>query len=191
MPRITAPTLAQHRSRQLHALLEAAREIVREAGPQALTLAALARRVGLSRPSLYEYFPSRDDLVVALLAEDVPAWADRLRAALAAHGTLEEQVAAFVRAELELMREQAMAVALIEHALTPRERVRREHARLLRPLVDALAAAGVPEPELRAELVEGVVTAAGHRLYAGADPETVIAAAVAQAVHGIGGWARG
>ncbi len=56
MPRISADTVAEHRANRLRALLDAGREIVATEGAEALTLASLARRVGLSRPSLYEYF---------------------------------------------------------------------------------------------------------------------------------------
>ena len=55
--------MAEHRANRLRALLDAGREIVATEGAEALTLASLARRVGLSRPSLYEYFRSREELV--------------------------------------------------------------------------------------------------------------------------------
>ncbi|HEX2312387.1 MAG TPA: helix-turn-helix domain-containing protein, partial [Thermomonospora sp.] len=83
MPRISAPTIAEHRARQWRALLDAAGALVAEQGPQALSLAALARRVGLSRPGLYEYFPSRDDLVAALVEERLPRWTARVADAVA------------------------------------------------------------------------------------------------------------
>jgi hypothetical protein len=61
-----------------------------------------------------------------------------------------------------------------------------EHSRLFAPLVDALADLGVAHPELRARLIQGVVTAASPLL--GADEladRRVIDAAVTQVLHGI------
>jgi hypothetical protein len=61
-----------------------------------------------------------------------------------------------------------------------------EHARLFAPLVDALTDLGIDQPELRARLIQGIVTAASALL--GADElanRRVIDAATHQAVHGL------
>jgi uncharacterized membrane protein len=82
----------------------------------------------------------------------------------------------------------AAAVALAEHALAEPalERIRTGHAQLLRPLVDALEEAGVAEPALRAELVQGMVDVAARLAQrAPGDAETIIAATLAQATRGL------
>jgi AcrR family transcriptional regulator len=164
VPRISEPTVAEHRARQLRTLLDAARALVAEEGIEALSLAALARRVGVSRPGLYEYFRSRDDLVAAIVEEELPRWASLVAGSLDSADGLAGKVGAYVRAQLEVMTDgrHAAAVALVEHALAEpaREKIREGHAQLLRPLVTALAEGGVPEPELRAELIQGIVDAA-------------------------------
>ncbi|MQY07795.1 TetR/AcrR family transcriptional regulator [Actinomadura macrotermitis] len=194
MPKISEPTVAEHRARQLRTLLDAARALVAEEGIEALSLAALARRVGLSRPSLYEYFRSRDDLVAAIVEEELPRWAELTERALSGPADLVGKIEAYVRAQLVVMTDgrHAAAVALVEHALAEpaRERIRDGHAMLMKPLVTALAEAGVPDPGLRAELVQGVVdAAAGAAQRRPGRAEAVIEAAVAQAVHGLGGGA--
>ncbi|MBW8482498.1 TetR/AcrR family transcriptional regulator [Actinomadura parmotrematis] len=190
MPRISEPTVAEHRARQLRTLLDAARTLVAEEGIEALSLAALARRVGLSRPSLYEYFRSKDDLVAAIVEEELPRWAALTARALAGPPDLVGKVESYVRAQLVIMTDgrHAAAVALAQHALAEpaRERIRDGHALLLRPLIGALEEAGVPDAELRAELVQGIVDAAA--VAAQRRPgraAAVIDAAVAQAVHGL------
>jgi AcrR family transcriptional regulator len=190
VPRISEPTLAQHRARQLRTLLDAARALVAEEGIEALSLAALARRVGVSRPGLYEYFRSRDDLVAAIVEEELPRWAALVAGSLAAPDDLAGKVGAYVRAQLEVMTDgrHAAAVALVEHALAEpaRERIRDGHAQLLRPLVTALAGGGVPDPELRAELIQGIVDAAAKLAQRRpGESGTIVRAAVAQAVHGL------
>lgn len=190
MPRISESTVAAHRARQLRTLLDAARALVAEEGIEALSLAALARRVGLSRPGLYEYFRSKDDLVAAILEEELPRWASLVEEALAGPGDLEGKVGAYIRVQLGVMTDgrHAAAVALAEHALAEPalERIRVGHAQLLRPLVTALDEGGVAEPALRAELIQGLVdTAARLAQRAPADAETVIAATLAQATVGL------
>ncbi|MBY8850720.1 helix-turn-helix domain-containing protein [Saccharothrix longispora] len=191
MPRISADTLAQHRANRLRALLDAGRDIVAEEGADALTLASLARRVGLSRPSLYEYFRSREELVAAIVSDELPDWARRLADAVRAVEGVPAKVEAYLRTELEIVADgsHGAVVALSAHALpeAARTRIRVEHEKLLAPLVDVLAEARVPEPGLRALLVHGAVEAAARTLRPGdaGHNETVVAALVAQVLHGV------
>lgn len=203
MPKISEATVAEHRARQLRTLLDAARALVAEEGIEALSLAALARRVGLSRPSLYEYFRSKDDLVAAVVEEELPRWASLVDEALAGPPDLAGKVEAYIRVQLGVMTDgrHAAAVALVEHALaepaqpgtagrsqgSEARRIREGHAQLLRPLVTALDEAGVSGPELRAHLIQGIVDAAA-KLFAErpGNAEEVISTAVVQALHGLG-----
>ena len=73
MPRISAGTVAEHRARQRQVLLAAARDLLVDGGYPALTFAALARRAGLARPSVYAYFRTREEVVVALCEVELPA----------------------------------------------------------------------------------------------------------------------
>jgi AcrR family transcriptional regulator len=50
-------------------ILAAARELMLEVGPEALSLRQVARRADFSPAALYTYFASRDDLIAALFAE--------------------------------------------------------------------------------------------------------------------------
>jgi AcrR family transcriptional regulator len=191
VPRISAATVAEHRANQLRTLLDAARDLVAEQGADALTLAELARRVGLSRPSLYEYFRSREDLVNAILSDELPRWGETLAEAVRGASGLTEQVEAYLRAQVRIVADgrHRAAVLLAAHALpeASRAQIRDAHERLLAPLTDALAAAGVPEPDLRAHLVHGMVEAAAHRMTPGdtVRNEEVLAALLAQALHGL------
>ncbi|GLZ33442.1 TetR family transcriptional regulator [Lentzea sp. NBRC 105346] len=191
MPRISADTLAEHRANRLRALLDAGREIVAEGGAEALTLAALARRVGLSRPSLYEYFRSREELVAAIVSDALPEWAQKLEAAVAQADTVPAKIEAYLRAELEIIADgsHGAVVALSAHTLpdSSREEIRAEHERLLAPLVGVFREAGVRWPETRAMLVHGMVESASRLLAPGRGDhnETVIAALLDQVVHGL------
>src|SRR5262245_51581264 len=48
-------------------LLAAARELVAEQGPDALTVSEVAYRAGLNRTTAYQHFRTRDELVSAVL----------------------------------------------------------------------------------------------------------------------------
>jgi AcrR family transcriptional regulator len=56
------------REQMMAAILDAAREVMRERGVAGLSLREVARRVAMQAPSLYEYFPSKAALYDALFA---------------------------------------------------------------------------------------------------------------------------
>jgi AcrR family transcriptional regulator len=50
----------------VESILEAARTAIAERGPGKLTLSAVANAAGISRPTLYRWFPTKDDLLAAI-----------------------------------------------------------------------------------------------------------------------------
>lgn len=167
---------------------------MRENGPDAVSIAEVARRVGLSRPALYEYFSSRDELLAAILDDEMPRWQAELADAVAAADSLSEQVEAHVRTQLRLARDEGHAAAAIAvHAVAEPAlaRIRTAHRAILDPLTAALGKAGVDAPELRAYLVQGVVNAAVALIQrrAGngdlAKPAMIADMAVRQALRGL------
>lgn len=62
-----------------------ARQHMATEGTAAISLRAIARDMEMTAPALYRYFPSRDDLITALIVDAFTALADTLQAADAAH----------------------------------------------------------------------------------------------------------
>ncbi|GAB2912763.1 TetR/AcrR family transcriptional regulator [Streptomyces mayteni] len=60
---------------------EHAWEQIATAGASALSLNAIAKRMGMSGPALYRYFASRDELITELIRDAYRSLADTLRAA--------------------------------------------------------------------------------------------------------------
>ncbi|MGW4031365.1 TetR/AcrR family transcriptional regulator [Streptomyces sp. NPDC004838] len=63
-------------------ILDAAERHIRENGPAALSLRAVARDLGMTVQALYHYFPSRDALVTVLIAKAYDDLADAVQAAV-------------------------------------------------------------------------------------------------------------
>ncbi|MFJ9003755.1 TetR/AcrR family transcriptional regulator [Streptomyces canus] len=59
----------------------AARELLEESGPTALTLRALADRLGIKAPSLYKHFPDKQAVEVELIAQMLEESAEALESA--------------------------------------------------------------------------------------------------------------
>jgi AcrR family transcriptional regulator len=70
-------------------VLDAARNILEEHGPDGLTMRALARELSVRAPSLYAYVESRDDLLRELVIAGLRELGERLAAASTATGPAE------------------------------------------------------------------------------------------------------
>jgi AcrR family transcriptional regulator len=71
-PDSPAARLSRRERRRLHTraeILDAARELLLEVGPEDLSLRQVARRADFSPAALYTYFASRDELIAALFAD--------------------------------------------------------------------------------------------------------------------------
>ncbi|MGW5331819.1 TetR/AcrR family transcriptional regulator [Streptomyces bauhiniae] len=185
--------MAEHRSMQRAALLDAARSLLSEGGTDTLTFPALAERTGLARSSVYEYFRSRAAVVEELCEVDFPVWAAEVETAMADALTAEGKVEAYVRRQLALVGDRrhraVVAISASELDAGAREKIRAAHGGLVAMIVEALAGLGHEEPRLAAMLLQGVVDAAVRRIELGAaeHPEAITEAAVAMALRGVRG----
>lgn len=178
---------------QRAALLDAARALLSEGGTEALTFPALARRTGLARSSVYEYFRSRGAVVEELCAVDFPVWAAEVEAAMEGAESPEGKIEAYVRRQLALVGDRrhraVVAISAGELDAGAREKIRAAHGGLIAVIVEALAELGHEQPRLAAMLLQGVVDAAVRRIELGAaeTPESIIEAAVSMALSGVRG----
>jgi AcrR family transcriptional regulator len=121
-PRI-APRAATARER---ARAELTREIKEEArrqltavGADGLSLRAVAKELGMVSSALYRYYPSRDDLLTALIIDAYNALGDAAERALAAPGPARERWVAGCRAVRDWARSSPHEYALIYGSPVP------------------------------------------------------------------------
>ena len=81
---VTSPLRGRRRAAAAREILETAREHVAEQGPTGLALRAVARDLGMTVQALYHYFPSRNDLITALITQAYTELADAGEAGVAA-----------------------------------------------------------------------------------------------------------
>ncbi|MER6117675.1 TetR/AcrR family transcriptional regulator [Streptomyces sp. A0642] len=185
--------MAEHRTMQRGALLDAARSLLSEGGTEALTFPALAERTGLARSSVYEYFRSRAAVVEELCAVDFPVWAAEVESAMQRAGTPEEKVEAYVRRQLDLVGDRrhraVVAISASELDAGAREKIRAAHGGLIAMIVEALGDLGHEQPRLAAMLLQGSVDAAVRRieLSVAEEPGVIADTAVAMILNGVRG----
>lgn len=189
MPRIDAPTVAEHRDQRRAALLAAGHDLVLSGGPSAVTMTAVAARAGLSRPAVYEYFSSTQDLLAAVLGERMEVWTSEVDQALAGQTSAEAKVRTYVRVSLELISDGSHGLLVLLSTESLPVHVRKAltdlHATLAAPLGSALSDLGVTDIDLGTRYVQGVVEAAARRIEPGQDATSEIEAATAFAFAGV------
>src|ERR1700760_1937240 len=88
-----APRTARERARAelTREIKEEARRQLADAGANGLSLRAVAKELGMVSSALYRYYPSRDDLLTALIIDAYNALGDAAERALAAPGPARER----------------------------------------------------------------------------------------------------
>ena len=163
MPRISAPTVAEHRSRQRTALLRAATGILVTEGISAVTPAAVGAAAGLARPSVYQYFPSAAAIIAAIVEDAFPRANKLLADAIASANTPRERLDTYIRETLRLAADgyHRPASALAGATLPPDcvARLADLHHEQAAPFRQALSELGVPDLPLTAPLLVGIIDA--------------------------------
>ncbi len=167
---------------------EVAAELFAERGYAGASMSGIARRVGIRKPSLYNYYSSKEELFLELLEGSLGAWRDAAVPGLQAPGTFRERLQCHLRATVEFAVGNPHAVALCRLAVTQiaggfgdrvRHRLldeRMEYQRGLESFFSAAADAGevvAAKPETLAlcwlTFLDGVLF---HQLFAAGDRET-------------------
>lgn len=155
-------------------LLDAAERLLLEHGHRALTFTTLSHATGLARNSIYEYFPSKDELIAAVCERELSRWTGPVHEAVSAETDPRRQLRAYIDAQLDLAEQgrHRLAPALAGAPLGPdaRQRIRGVHNTWLHLATDALSALGHPHPAIAASYIQALVEAATRGLDAGGEP---------------------
>jgi len=104
---------ARRQEGRRHDILTAARAVLVREGLLALTLEAVAAEADLSKPSLFYYFRSKEDLVGELAVEGLVREVEVLESAVASAPGGVEALAALVRAKVDLYAEDLDAFRVV------------------------------------------------------------------------------
>ena len=102
------------------AIIEAARALASESGLGAVQVVPVAERAGIAAGTVYRYFPSKDDLVAAVVSATSEREVTAIRTAVAAApGALSGLAAAIVAFASGTMRMRRLAFAMLAEAPPP------------------------------------------------------------------------
>jgi AcrR family transcriptional regulator len=94
-------------------VVEAASALIAENGARALTLRAIARRVGITAPAIYTHFEDLDEVLEAVVDSTFEALADYLREAGLGHDDPVDRLRAYCHAYVEFGRDRPLQYAIL------------------------------------------------------------------------------
>ena len=153
------------RSARRKQLLAAAQQVFVAHGYHAAAMDDIAERAGVSKPVLYQHFPGKLELYLALLDTHCDAMVDRIRAAMAATTDNKERVRGAVKAYFDFVDHEGEAFRLVfESDLRNDPAVRQRVDRVERGCISAITDTIMSDTgvsQARAELLaSGLVGAA-------------------------------
>ncbi|WAS95654.1 TetR/AcrR family transcriptional regulator [Nannocystis punicea] len=187
MPKIDAPTLAEHRETIWKRLHDGFLQAVDEEGYGALTLASIARHAGIARNTIYNYAPTKDALLVAVVKAQVEPFVAAIVEECARIDDPEARLALVVRRHLAALVPGVHGLSIVNalENILPAE-VSGAIASFFQPVFAIVA--GIVEQGIRAgmfrpvadvrrlvEMMVGVMHAARRSVVAGEPVEVVVA----------------
>ena len=189
VPKIQAATVVEQRQMRQRQLMDAALSLALEGGVDAITVSAVAKRAGLSRSSIYEYFSSSADLVADLVVEEMAHYNSRL---LIAVGNVEEPyeyIELWIAEALQYITDgRHMLVKSLNIANTPSYRksdIAQGHKNLMATIIKPLEIIGLSDLGMALAYLQNTIEAAAVRIESGNEATLEIASAQKYAIAGL------
>jgi AcrR family transcriptional regulator len=179
VPRIQADSVAEHVTQQRAAVFDAAVGLFVEEGYAEVSMGDIAARVGLARNSLYRYFPDKAHILLEWFRDELPRQAARSAALLDGTGDPDDRIATWALDQLDYAHEPEHALmASLPDLLAGADAdtraelsaVHRQMAAALDTALDEAGIGGADDRRVVAELLGGMVLAAGRSEADGPDP---------------------
>lgn len=189
VPKIQAATVVEQRQMRQRQLMDAALSLALEGGVDAITVSAVAKRAGLSRSSIYEYFASSADLIADLVVEEMAHYSSRL---LIAVGNVEEPyeyIELWIAEALQYITDgRHMLVKSLNIANTPSYRksdIAQGHKNLMATIIKPLEIIGLSDLGMALAYLQNTIEAAAVRIESGNEATLEIASAQKYAIAGL------
>lgn len=149
MPRIRAASIDEHKAMTRRALLDSARELISEAGTVSVPLGDIAVSAGIGRTTFYDYFTDRDDVVAALVEEELPQVLSEMIESVDATRPIPERLGELISRMVEFVATDPVFGVILHQEVgrlgeEAQERIKESHAQLSREMAD-LYRSGVAE----------------------------------------------
>jgi AcrR family transcriptional regulator len=175
VPKIRAASIDEHKELTRRSLLDAAFEVIAEAGTAEVPLGEIALAAGVGRTTFYDYFDDRDDVIASLVEEKLPDVISELIESVPDDLATTQRLARLASATVEFVAtDRVFGVILHREAgrmgQEAQERIRSSHAQLATELA-SIYMNGVDEgvfrempPYLAGRLIQDTIMSAARAL---------------------------
>jgi AcrR family transcriptional regulator len=174
MPKISATSIPEHREIQKQKIKVSALEILLAQGPAALNHGNVAKSVGLTRPAIYEYFPSSVNLLEEILVDAFEQSQEVIDSRVKSGDSAQKRLESYLDCILELaargLHRPATAVSNWPMTATFQVLLKGWHERQIAPLISALIELGIKEPTSMI-LIGGLIESAVKAIESGMSPD--------------------
>ena len=179
-------------------MLDAAYQLIAEAGTAEVSLAEVALSAGIGRTTLYDYFSDRDDLIAALVEDELPVVLGEIIEAVDRSLPVGDQLAELAVKTVEFVATDRVYGVILHRevgrmGLEAQERIRQSHSDLsstMAGLYQRGLEAGIFDahpPALAGRLIQDTIMSAARVLIDGrADRQTVTASLRSFLLKGLG-----
>lgn len=187
-------TPARVRDERQDAILEAAQKLISDNGVDSVTMKELAKKTGLSRPAIYQYFASREHILAELVINEIADLSNAVDEHVAKVQEPMEQIRVWIHYALaHLASAEHRAIREISIDSLPEESrgmVRAMHGHFMTALVNPVAELGLKDVTATCHLIYATVAAAAKRIDEGSEYVREAAALEQFTIAGLAGALR-
>ena len=162
MPKVTGGSLEAHRADARARVFDAFSRLMYERGYDAVTLADIAEAAGMARTSMYNYYPSKEELLVAYTDDEMARFVGDLRDELEQVASPVARLRVFVERQLEYFATHHLPPGNALRDVLSEDAFRRifEHARTLDEILRGILDDGADDGSFPRDIVAGPETLA-------------------------------
>ena len=150
------------------AILSASLELLDADGIEGVSMARIAEVTGLSRPAIYQYFSSRENILGELLINDMADLSNEIDRIVSAEQEPMEQVRLWIHYSLAHISSKEHRVVLEISVKNLREDQRGElmamHGYFLTSLISPLRELGIEDPSSQVSMIFAAITSSAQRI---------------------------
>lgn len=170
-PKIVEATIGEQRAMRQKQIIEAAMSLALESGAPSVTVAAVAKRAGISRSLVYEYFSSSADLIADLVLEELEHYRERLMNAV--HGVEDPfaYIELWIAEALQYVADgRHLLVKSLNSVAAPdfrKEEIAQGHRNMMATIINPLRMIEIEDLGLAISYLQSAIDAAAKRIDAG------------------------
>ena len=193
-PRIAEATIVEQRAMRQKQIIDAAMSLALESGAPSVTVAAVAKRAGISRSLVYEYFSSSADLIADLVLEELDYYRERLTTAVDGIDDPYTYIELWIAEALQYVADgRHLLVKSLNSVAAPdfrKQEISQGHRNMMATIVEPLKKIEIRDLSLAISYLQSAIDAAAKRIDSGNEAALEIQHAQSFAVAGLRALAR-